>query len=173
MRLILVTLTAVLLTATAWAQSIGPSGGYDYSIAPGAAIPDKLQEAGPGLPNVPATVIAPAPPPVGPFPGPQSAPIAGYVPGQEAFDRDCHRVVADGYWQGRWAHVAGMMCYDAGGQGFVHPNSIHLLHYHAADPNQGISRPLSQSRQGAGVDPLDMLQMLSIGLSFGVGGGGC
>lgn len=104
--------------------------------------------------------------------------MTAYVPGQEAFNRDCHRVVADGYWQGRWAQVGGMMCYDAAGQGFVHPNSIHLLHYYPTDPNpapnQRISRAYPMSPQpGVSIDPLDMLQMLSIGLSFGVGGGGC
>ena len=100
------------------------------------------------------------------------------------FARNCHRVVADGYWQGRWAHVGGIMCYNAYGEGSVHPNTVHLLYYYPDGPATPAPRfapsaaPLQTLPPGqrGGFDARDALGILgAIGLTFAIanGGGGC
>ena len=103
-------------------------------------------------------------------------------PPAEEFARNCHRVVADGYWQGRWAHVGGLMCYNAYGEGAVPPDTVHLLYYYPdgqrTPPPQFApsSPPLQTLPPGRrGFDARDALGMLgAMGVTFAIaGGGGC
>lgn len=51
----------------------------------------------------------------------------GYYPSAQ---RDCHGVVKDGYYHGRYAKIGGTMCYDHLGRGYIVEDSRYVIRYY-------------------------------------------
>ncbi len=45
-------------------------------------------------------------------------------------NRNCHGVVNNGYYHGRYAKIGGTVCYDYLGRGFIVEGSRYLIHYY-------------------------------------------
>ncbi len=53
-----------------------------------------------------------------------------YNGGYQAGPRDCHGVVKDGYFHGRYAKIGGTLCYDHRGSGYIVEGTRYLIQYY-------------------------------------------